>query len=519
MFAWMIYAVLVSSALAGAALVAEKAAKHRRKSTRWPWMLALVASVLLPIAIATVSIQPSGVFKPATPVPAYTLREATSIPLASNVIDWSGATSYTSSRQVNTILSDIWLAVSLALTLFLALSTAWFHRRKRSWAKSSLCDQPVLVSNDVGPAVVGLFRSRIVIPVWVLDESPDQQRYVMAHERSHMAARDPLLVALALVLLVGMPWNPLLWWQFHRLRHAIEVDCDARVLGAGGDIGEYCETLIQVGQNRSGYVGAVTAMSESSSFLERRIAIMLSKPGKWAGATALAFTGLSLGMAVFAAQVTPPAASVPSANGAVSPSLLDDYAGFYELSDYSLVTVERKGSGLTITPIGQFLAQGTIDVSTVSDTVFSVPSIDVTMEFIKDAGNKVTSVTIREHGVVVMEAPRVDRATADRIRDGLATRVKEQKPYPDSEKALRLVLSNKQGEQGSTPMAARLAAGQHDSLEKYFAFLGPVESYKFEGVTDYGWDIYDVQHRNGAQQVFIQLDRNGLITNSVMRRQ
>jgi hypothetical protein len=32
---------------------------------------------------------------------------------------------------------------------------------------------------------------------------------------------------------------PLLWWQLRRLRHAIEVDCDARVLMAGHNMTTY----------------------------------------------------------------------------------------------------------------------------------------------------------------------------------------------------------------------------------------------------------------------------------------
>jgi len=53
---------------------------------------------------------------------------------------------------------------------------------------------------------------------------------VIAHEQSHLAAHDPLLLIVALFLLVLMPWNLPLWWQLHRLRYAIEVDCDSRVL-------------------------------------------------------------------------------------------------------------------------------------------------------------------------------------------------------------------------------------------------------------------------------------------------
>ncbi|NID16719.1 M56 family metallopeptidase [Luteibacter yeojuensis] len=501
MLAWMIYAGLVAIALSGAALLAERAAKHRRMPTRWAWIIAIATSLFLPITMATVSMPPPRSLEPAGTSASFTLRDTTSLPLASTVIDWSGAKSYTSSVEVNSLLRDIWLAGSITLVLFLGVGTALFHRRKRSWARGTLCGVPVLLSDNVGPAVVGLIRSRIVVPAWVLRESPEQQSYVMAHEQSHLKARDPLLVAIALVLLVSMPWSPLLWWQFHRLRCAIEVDCDARVLGDGGDVETYCETLIQVGQNQSEYIAAVTAMSESRSFLERRIRIMLSKPGKLAGAMAFGLISISLGMAIFAARVTPPVSAAPLANGAitVNPGLLDEYVGFYELSDYSLVTVARKGDGLTVAPIGQFVAQGVIDVSPLGDREFSIPSIDVTLEFIGGGGGQARSLTVREHGRIVMEAPRVGPATADRIREDLAARVKDQKPFPDSENALKQILN---------------ASDAHSA-----ARLGSVESYKFEGVTDYGWDIYDVQYEHGAQQVFIQLNRNGAIANSVMRRQ
>jgi len=521
MLAWMIYAVLVAIALSAAALLAERGLKYRKRATRWPWLVAIVASLLLPIAMATVSIPLPASAGPTATVAPKALREMTSVPLASAVIDWSGATSYSASPRIDLIAKDIWLASSFTLMMFLGISTALFHRRKRDWPTDLMCGSPVLVSDSAGPAVVGLIRSRIVVPAWLMEETPAQQRYVMAHEQSHLTARDPLLVAIALMLLATMPWNPLLWWQFHRLRCAIEVDCDARVLRSGGDVGEYCETLIQVGQNQSGYVGAVTAMSESRSFLEQRIKIMLSKPQKWAGVSAFALISVALGMAVFAAQVTPPTATpaAPAAAVTMNPSLLDAYTGFYELSDYSMVTVARKGNGLTVTPIGQFLAQGTIDVTAVNDTTVLIPSIDITLEFTKGAAPQATGIVVREHGNVVLRAPRVDQATAERIRDGLAARVKNQQPYPNSEKALKLVLNNSTSGEGMTPQTAENFARGHDAMANTLASLGPVQSYKFEGVTDYGLDIYDVQYPHTALQVFIQVNRDGALANTVMRRQ
>lgn len=520
MLAWMIYAVLVGIPLSVAALVAEQAAKQRRMPTRWPWMIAIVASLLLPIAIATVSIRLPEFLKPAASTAPLALRDATSIPLASTVIDWGRAKSYTSSTQINTALRNIWLASSLALTLFMGVSTALFYRRKRSWSRGYLCGVPVLVSDSVGPAVVGMIRSNIVVPAWLLQESHGQQRYVIAHEQSHLKARDPLLVAIALLLLVAMPWRPFLWWQFQRLRCAIEVDCDARVLRDGGDVGEYCETLIQVGQNQSGYVGAVAAMSESRSFLERRIEIMLSKPHKWARALALVLISVSLGMAAFATQVTPPAANASPARRAIAidTSLLDGYEGFYEVSDLSLIKVTRKGNGLTVLPIGQAVAQWPIDVSPISNTEFLVPGLGATIDFIKGAEKHGETLVVHLYGRVVITAPRLDHVTADQIREALAARIKDQKPFPGSDRALRLILGDPGSGVGMGPELAGIVADNRTSLKKYAADLGPVQSYKFAGVTNFGWDSYDVQHQSGSEKILFLLDKHGVIVNSLRHR-
>jgi hypothetical protein len=62
----------------------------------------------------------------------------------------------------------------------------------------SIAGVAVYVAADVGPAVVGLLRPRIVVPGW-LTELPDaQQALVIAHELSHLKARDPQALAAAI---------------------------------------------------------------------------------------------------------------------------------------------------------------------------------------------------------------------------------------------------------------------------------------------------------------------------------
>jgi len=164
----------------------------------------------------------------------------------------------------------------------------------------------VYISEDCGPAVVGLLRPEIVVPRWLTKLPPDEQELVIAHERSHLDAYDPQLLTLALCLLVCMPWNLVLWWQLRRLRAAIEMDCDARVLRLGYPVARYSETLIAIGERQSANYTMVMASYGSRSFLEQRIHTMLRKKIRHARVSALALAGLGAGLAVCAAEVAPP---------------------------------------------------------------------------------------------------------------------------------------------------------------------------------------------------------------------
>ena len=73
-----------------------------------------------------------------------------------------------------------------------------------------------------------------------------------------------MTAGLAAVLL---PWNLPVWWQLRRLRLAIEVDCDARVVRRGGDLRQYASLLIEVGRRRAGGGSPLLALAGPASFL------------------------------------------------------------------------------------------------------------------------------------------------------------------------------------------------------------------------------------------------------------
>jgi len=97
---------------------------------------------------------------------------------------------------------------------------------------------------------------------------------VVAHEQAHLARHDPQVLGAALFLLVLMPWNLPLWWQLHRLRGAIEVDCDKRVLNGARDTEQYRQMLLDVSQRPSAYVGL--GAPPSSSVIKMTYAIQVS---------------------------------------------------------------------------------------------------------------------------------------------------------------------------------------------------------------------------------------------------
>lgn len=532
MIEWMTYVVLVTLTLSAAALAAERAAKVHRAATRWVWIASLIGSLLLPTVMATASIRfPKALAPNTTSTSApIALRNATSIPMPPVLLDLGDAQPYEASVRMDTLIRDSWVTISLLMALAAVASSLLLHRRKRDWREGILCNEQVLVAPDAGPAVVGLWRSRIVVPAWLLQACEEQQQSTIAHERSHLRARDPQLIALALVLLILMPWNALLWWQFHRLRRAIEVDCDARVLRDGHDVATYCETLIQVGQRQSSRIGVVPAMSGSASSLELRIRLMLRKQKKWAHASGALLVCISLGMAALAAQVTPPATSHRDTNFIdLGSDTLDRYTGFYQNDSLSLITVTRAGHELTVSVSGAIGVPNPFHIVPTGEARFAVEGenplgvslfpgdkpAEPTVQFITGSHGRALRLVAYQNGRVILDQPRIDKAVADRINDALAARIKALKPFPTSEKALQLFLSDPDSSAGMGDSLAWVRAHNKDAREKFLAELGPVESYTFKGVTKFGSDDYLVKHKHGMETVLLMLDEHGILVSAL----
>lgn len=271
--AWMVYALVISLLVGAAALIAERIAILRGHQSRWIWVLALLLSVVLPALFAWQGARSNA--RTATAVMALAAREAPPV-YAQSPIVWIGGDTPAVSRRVTL---DTWLLAgwsTMSALAFATLTIGWMQlrRRLRSGVANQVDGVSVTVTHDVGPAVVGIIRPRIVIPRWLLQADGATQAIAIAHEREHMQVQDIRVLGGALLLAVLLPWNLPVWWQLRRLRFAMEVDCDRRVLRAGQSRASYSAVLLNVATRLVPLRAAAAGLSESGSSLEKRIRIM-----------------------------------------------------------------------------------------------------------------------------------------------------------------------------------------------------------------------------------------------------
>ncbi len=493
MLAWMAYTVTVGTLLSLAAFGAEQVARARRSPSRWIWALTLAASVALPSAMPSLSIDLPAAATPARVPRTVALRELAAPALTPAA--WAPRQRPDAGVGADRALELAWMAASACVLAALGGCALHLVRRRRHWAEGRLAGAAVLVSADAGPAVVGLLRPRIVVPAWLLRAPAQQQRLVIAHEQAHLAAADPQLLTLALVARVAMPWSLPLWWQWRRLRLAVEVDCDARVLASGHDLRQYGAALVDAGARHAGFAGGVVAMAASRSSLEHRIALMVRLPARWKRRAAPALAALSLCMVAVAARVGPPelahhAIKLPAA-------VLQNYAGYYQLDEHRVVIVAQAGENLS----ASFNMVRRMKLVPESASRFFTPRDDIQVSFVRPpTGGPATGLVLRQHGVTYPTAARTDAAAVEAADAFAAERYARQQAVPGGEQILRrnldmdgqLQLDDFSPEFGA--VAQRLVPKIASGMRPY----GKVRSIRFTGVNRVGWDMYKVQYEHGA---------------------
>jgi hypothetical protein len=323
----MLLRILLSSlflTLAGAA--AERALRDMGRPFRGVWILTMAATM------ATTMLLAAGGSLPLSAPDAMTRMASLTNPAD------SGTLVAESGRGSLDYAVIAWVVLTALLLVTLAFCSVLQKRRLNGGVSARIDGVMVLLTDRFGPAVAGVLHPVIVVPAWLMELPQRQRRLVVRHEAEHAAAGDQRLAAVALVICCLIPWNPFVWLHFHRLRLAIEIDCDARVLrrerGARGDYGRL---LIDVAERMARGTPLVTALVYPRSSLERRIRMITRRTARPAYAAAWALGAL-----------------IMIAGACMEPSAPRDPGGQFIVSE---AKVDSAGQGTTLRPLDRATAE------------------------------------------------------------------------------------------------------------------------------------------------------------------
>ncbi|MEO6877508.1 MAG: M56 family metallopeptidase, partial [Gemmatimonadaceae bacterium] len=209
------------------------------------------------------------------------------------------------SAIVDRALLVLWAAMSVALFVRLLSGVLALRTSRRAWTRGEIDGTTVRLSENVGPAVVGLRDMDVVVPQWIMTLDAPLRAIVLRHEEEHRAARDPYLLFCAAIGVALMPWNVPLWLMARRLRLAIEMDCDARVLKAHPSPERYGLLMLTIAQRRSVAPTLFAPMlSEPTTQLERRILAMRTTTRRLGRLTMYGGIAVAVGVLAFACSLT-----------------------------------------------------------------------------------------------------------------------------------------------------------------------------------------------------------------------
>jgi bla regulator protein BlaR1 len=304
--AWMIYVLLVGVLLAVGAVCVEEAMRAAKLPTRWVWAAALLTTVGFAGYALRNSTVPAGTVSQINGSVGNVVSVPTQSPhglavsidamraAIAQVTAWSvSAVSVRVPSRLVTAALVLWAAVSVVLLLVHIGVSARVIRQRRAWPIAELPGGIARVAPALGPAVIGLASPEIVVPEWLLEKSEEEQRLVMVHEQEHIAARDQYLPFGALLVATLLPWHPAVWWSLARLRLAVELDCDARVLRRGERPQSYGTLLIDIAAQCGGHRAGAVALADRTSHLERRILAMTPRTARFSRVRSSALVALA----------------------------------------------------------------------------------------------------------------------------------------------------------------------------------------------------------------------------------
>jgi beta-lactamase regulating signal transducer with metallopeptidase domain len=161
---------------------------------------------------------------------------------------------------------------------------------------------------SVGPALVGVFRPRLVLPADFETRFDARERgLILAHEDMHRASGHTIVNALVEIARCLSWFNPLAHFAANRFRMDQELACDAAVIATRpGERRTYAQALLRTQLGTVFLPLGCTWTSRSAKRIAERIEMVGRSPigvhGRMAGALGIVIIGAALGFAAWAQQ-------------------------------------------------------------------------------------------------------------------------------------------------------------------------------------------------------------------------
>lgn len=263
---WFLYINLVALLLSLAGWLAERVLLAVGGETRLGWSASMLLTVLLPLGALLLG----GQFLSFGAVSA--LDEVITsglVSLSGHAVSYTPGGGYRLATDYHLWIAGFWVICTGVTLIWLARSLRQLRSARAEWHRSDGGEEEIYLTSSLGPGVTGVLRQRILLPRWVMGLPEEEREMIVLHEREHVRAGDNPLLAGAFALVILFPWILPLWWQFRRLRVAVELDCDRRVVRRCGEPRRYGELLIRVAEGST--LLPVAPFATGSSPLRRRI--------------------------------------------------------------------------------------------------------------------------------------------------------------------------------------------------------------------------------------------------------
>lgn len=156
-------------------------------------------------------------------------------------------------EKVFGVAAVIWIIVLLAI--FLTLAAVYFTTLHEMKDATHLREHIYLSDKITSPAVYGVIKPRIVLPMSYRDKDIE---LILLHEKAHIRRADNLWRVLAFLIAAAHWFNPLCWVFLKLFLADLELSCDERVLVKLGDhrAKEYALALLESRQSATVFASA-----------------------------------------------------------------------------------------------------------------------------------------------------------------------------------------------------------------------------------------------------------------------